>query len=293
MHDGSIAPPSSPNRYISPDAGWRGWVQNQLANASMLRRARRALLSRLPFMVLSSDVRDIVYANWVVPVAKIAHLVPPAIPILDRDGHTILTILTYRHGHFGPALSGPLRRAFPSPLQSNWRLYLESDAGAGGKILFVSNIFDSALYAVGTRLFSDVLPSHRAAHFIHRCDTSSCFTEIGGAGSTPGVSIDATRHDTQTLPNAFRPFFSSWADAVRFLTLQHQAIAQVADEEALVFSDIDLPIDPDGATPLQTRNHDVGDWLKTLGAVEAPFCFHVPAVHFKALSERFHPCRHR
>lgn len=280
------------NRYISPDSGWRGRWQDRLANATGLRRLRRAILSRLPFMVLASDVRDIVYANWIVPVGKVAHLMPQGITLLERDGHTILTILTYRHGHFGPAFLGPLRRLFPSPLQSNWRLYLAPDANEGrGTVLFIANIFDSALYAVGTRLFSDVLPSHRAARFDHHCTQTSGMMHIGGGGSAPEVRIEAVTDAAAILPPDFQRFFPSWRQAIQYLALQHQAVAQVADEDALVFSDIDLPIEPDSATALGINHYEAGPWLKELGALNAPFCFRVPSVHFKALSEQYRPAR--
>jgi len=52
------------NRFESPDRGPRGRLQNLLANSVGLARLRRAVFSRLPFPVLASDVRDVVYASW-------------------------------------------------------------------------------------------------------------------------------------------------------------------------------------------------------------------------------------
>lgn len=138
-------------RYTAPGSGFTARWQNHLANAVTLKRLRRTTFGRLPFPVLESDVRDVVYANWIVPTAAVAHHVPSGVSIVEADGMTILTVLTYRHGHFGPKLAGLLRRWFPSPLQSNWRLYVRSIDGQlppVPTVLFLANIFDTAMHAL-------------------------------------------------------------------------------------------------------------------------------------------------
>ena len=114
------------NAFVYPGNGLVGGLINRLVASRILLRTRRALLSRLPFLKLASDVTDVVYCTWIVDVAAVAHLVPPRVTLAQRDGKTLFTVLTYARHHFGPALAGPLRRLFPSPLQSNWRLYVES-----------------------------------------------------------------------------------------------------------------------------------------------------------------------
>jgi len=202
--------------------------------------------------------------------------------VLERDGRTIVTVLTYRHGGFGPVLAGPLRRLFPSPRQSNWRLYLARP----GVVLFVKNIFDSALYALGARMFSDALPSHHAARLDLASDTTGCRVEIGGPGSAPGLMLEAVRADARTLPAAFAPFFSDWVEAVGFLCLQHAAVGPIAGEAGLAYAEIDLPIDLDTVQPLAANACAPGDWLAARGVVGQPFCFRVPAAPFRVLSER-------
>ncbi len=269
------------NRFASPDRGPLGRLQDLLANSVGLARLRRAIFSRLPFPVLASDVRDIVYASWVAPLVELAGEIPPDVAVLERDGRTIVTVLTYRHGGFGPTLAGPLRRLFPSPLQSNWRLYLARP----GVVLFVKNIFDSVLYALGTRLFSDALPSHYASRFDLASDAASCRVEIGGPGSAPGLMLKAASTDARILPAEFAPFFSDWAEAVRFLCLQHAAVAPIAGETGLAYAEIDLPIDLATVRPLAVSACAPGGWLAARGVAGQPFCFQVPAVPFRVLSE--------
>lgn len=275
------------NAFHSPNHGLRGRLEEWLANNRFLRRLRRSLSSRLPFVTLTSDVQDVVYASWVVPVSKVRQVMPDRIQLVERDGTTVLTVLTYRHGHFGPDLLGPLRALFPSPLQSNWRLYIDALDGQrrSSLVLFIRNVFDSMLYALVTRVLSDVLPSQAARSFTHVCSASGCETRIVDAEGRLSLHLSACAEEAGILPEAFAALFGSWDEAVRFLALQDAAIAQVPDEAALAHSRIDLPIDLDTVEPLHATQVEPGTWLRSLGAEGPPLCFRVPAVRFRALSD--------
>ena len=116
-------------RFVAPRDGrvWR--ALDAMLNCVHLHRLRRFVLTNLPFPKLRSDVRDVVYLTWLIEPSRIAHLVPQGLQVWQRNGVTPLTVLTYRHGHFGLEALGPLRRFCGSPLQSNWRLYLQDDEG--------------------------------------------------------------------------------------------------------------------------------------------------------------------
>lgn len=279
------------NEFKYPSAGLFGKLANWLVTRRLLLTSRRALFSHLPFMQLASDVTNVVYCTWVLDARDVGHLVPPGVVIRQCNGSTLFTILTYAHSHFGPRIAGPLRRMFPSPLQSNWRLYVEALPGnvpADKTVLFVKNIFDNPLYALGTRLFSDALPSHLAKRFEHaalkgRFNTMIC----AGIGSAPEFGCVAETSAERSLPEAFRPFFDSWRSAVNFLCLQHGAVAQVEDCARLAYAAIDLPIDTDAVEPLASLDLPAsGEFLRQIGATGKPFCFLVPSVPFRVLSER-------
>jgi len=244
----------------------------------------------LPFPVLASDVRDVVYLNWVVAADRAATLVPPGVELAERDGRVVLTILTYRHRHFGPALLGPLRRLFGSPRQSNWRFYVESLGGerpSSATVLFVANIFDSALYTIGTRLFSDALPSDLAGRFVHRRTGDGFETVIEGGGSAPELRSVTGDVADRILPPQFKLFFDDWEAAIAALCLQDAAICSVDDLPGrLALAEIALPIDVATVQPLLSVAESHGEWLDWLGVEGPPFCFCVPAVPFRVLSER-------
>jgi hypothetical protein len=281
-------------RYRHPHAGVPGRLIETVLGWSWWPRLRRAVLSRLPFVTLASDVRDVVYLNWLVDVARIAHLVPPGLRVWQREGRTVLTVLSYRHGGFGPAFAGPGRRWFGSPRQSNWRLYLVDDdrtgaaAAAPASVLFLGNSMDSALYTLGARLFSDALPTHLAASFVHEHRDGRYRTEIEpGCGSASALRYQACRDTTGTLPPGFAPLFAGVREAIRVLALQDRAVARCADGAGLAEAGIDLPVPIEEAQPLQlvAGSLHAPDLAPILA--DAPvFCFAVPRVPFRVLWER-------
>lgn len=276
-------------RYVSLRGDVRGRIEDALANAEGLRALRRRTVSRLPFPALISDVREVLYANWVVDTRALADRIPPGVRVREVGGRTILTLLAYRHGHFGPARLGRARHLFASPLQANWRLYVEAIEGAApgaNTVLFLANIFASLPHALGTRVMSDVMLSQRARAFEHRVDVTGWATGADGAADAPWWHLSGTMADGGSLPPAFEPFFSSHGHAVQVLCLQDAAIAPVAGATgALAVSRIDLPIAVDTVRPLAVERYVPGALLRDWGATGEPLCFRVPSVRFRVLSE--------
>ncbi|PHV24977.1 hypothetical protein CSQ93_26405 [Janthinobacterium sp. BJB426] len=277
------------NTYRHPRAGWPGRLFAALANCTHFANVRQAVMSRLPFLPLHSDVRDVVYVSWLVDAAAAQQLLPAGVTLWKRDGKTPFTVLTYRHGHFGPALLGPLRKLLPSPLQSNWRLYLDHtppDAPAVPCVYFLKNIMASLPHALGTRLFSDILPTHLAAGMALEVTATQARCSIAsGAGSAPSLDVQADIVAEHGLDAAWQQLFGNWRDAVAFLACQDAAIAHVPRNGKLVFGEIDLPVDVDQVQALTALRADCG-LLAQLPPVSTPFAFLVPKLAFKALSER-------
>jgi hypothetical protein len=279
------------NAYKHPRIGALGWLAEWIANSRTLPVLRRTVTSRLPFLKLESDITSVVYLTWLVPASLCEDFVPPGVRLWQRDGLTPFTILTYRHGHFGPSALGPLRRLFPSPLQSNWRLYLEQAPDGAPPIrtvLFLKNVMNSVAYSLGTRVFSDALPTHLAAEFVHRCDGDLFFTEItSGSGGAPSLECTVSRSSIQSRSPEFLSMFGSWPNAVEFLACQDAAVAYVEGAKRLAFAEIKLPIDLSCVLPAEVaQTSPKCSMLSVLRPIEGPFCFVVPSVHFRALSEQ-------
>lgn len=279
-------------RYQHPRQGFSARFCNTLANASSLLKARRAAMSKLPFPVLESDVRNVVYLTWFIDVEALKPWVPAGVKLWQRGGRTPLTILTYSHGNFGPASLGRLRGVCPSPMQSNWCLYVESLPGkshAERTVLFLKDIMDSSLYALGTRLLSDALPTHLAARFHHHCNGQAFSTQIlGGRGSAPELAFNGELVSDKTLPASFAPVFRSWYCAVEFLACQQAAVRPIPELGRLAYTRMDLPVDLESVRACRIHaerlrcpfvEHLLGH------EAEAPFAFVLPRVKFRALSE--------
>ncbi|CAK7001797.1 DUF2071 domain-containing protein [Saezia sanguinis] len=280
----------SNNEFIYPSPHLWGKCCNKLLNSHRLLAARRATISRLPFVKLESGVHDIVYLNWLVDIDALRGYIPDGLQIKQQNGRTLFTILTYRHRHFGPIFMGPLRGIFPSPLQSNWRLYLDTlpDGTSGaGIVLFLKNILNSFLYTAGSRIFSDALPSHLAAEFEHTAAEGTYSTHISsGQGSAPALSCTARQISQKKLPPEFSQWYGDWNQALTHICLQHSAVVHVESINRIAHAGIELPIDTSQALPLQVDDIQL-PFLEQLGANPSElFAFAVPQVQFQVLWEQ-------
>ncbi len=284
--------------YTHPYQGSFGNGLAKLLNSLRFATYRRALMSRLPFMTLDSDVVDVVYMNWLVDEALAAPFAPPGARLWSYQGRTPFTVLTYRHGHFGPRWMGPLRRLMPSPLQSNWRLYLAeplADAPPLPTVAFVYNVMDSLAHVAGTRLFSDALPSHLSASFDFRVTADEAIVDIApGDGSAPRLAaraVRAARAGDAVLSPPWSGMFNGWSDAVVRLASQDAAVVEVPTAVGApgraALATIALPVDVASVEPLLLDTHTLDcPLLQRLDADPEALCFLLPSVRFSALSER-------
>ncbi|WP_236621790.1 hypothetical protein [Luteimonas huabeiensis] len=236
---------------------------------------------------LASDVRDVVYLNWWV-AARHAPPAPPGFRYVERDGRTPYTVLTYRHGGFGPEIAGPLRRLAPSPLQSNWRWYLQREGDAAGApvVLFDRNVMDSALYVLGARAFSDAMQPHLSARFTHVCSPEGCATRIeSGDGGAPSLRAELAAADDWG-DALWAPAFGGRDAALRFLACQDEALAMTVDGRWAA-TRIELPVALADLRPLRCVGRVDCPRIEAFGAgAQAPFAFLLEQVPFRVVSER-------
>lgn len=254
---------------------------------------RYKLFSKLPYVQMKSEAINVVYMNWVVPISQLqthlSHLIPKGTQLIEKNGQTILTILTYQHAHFGPKFLGRFRCFFPSPMQSNWRLYLDYENQKDEKrsVVFIKNMMNSALYSYVTRLFTDVLPTHLPEKFTHCITDKYIATEIkSGESSASEIDFLGAIRGTLTLPIEYLPFFESWEEAMRYLCLQTSAMSVGHSATFFAEAEIKLPVDVSAIKPIEALDFVPGDLLTKLGVTSLPFCFLVKNVVFEVLSEK-------
>lgn len=268
------------------------------------RDVMRVATRRWPYPTLRSQVEDVVYLNWMVPVSRVQPLLPEGLVLDEFSGLTPLSVLTYRHGHFGPAFAGPLRRFMLSPVQSNWRVYLSPElptrsgqpALARDAIAFVSTAMDSTVYTLGSRLGSDGLPSHRLGAGSHHTQVhgedgrvSVETVLLNGGGSAPDLRCRVLVADAAPMetPDEFTSLGSA-SRALAYLIAQNRAVRSHRAVGLVSESHIDIPIPLDSvraATVLEVES----EWLAPLVLGCTPWAFFVASVPFASLGETVRP----
>ncbi|HEX6779725.1 MAG TPA: DUF2071 domain-containing protein, partial [Ktedonobacterales bacterium] len=298
---GRYAPWRHPSRRL-------GWLLNVIGNS----RVARTLCEFAPVVAMRSNIRDVLYVNYLVEAERVEWLLPPVLELqrLGPDGrYALLTFLSFRHGHFGPRLLGPLRKLLPPPVQTNWRVYVSDPRTGKRGIYFFSNAISSTLYALGARLFSEGMPMHALARGELHAEGDGCFHLHldPGAGSAPAATsaggnwVPALSAAPRALvPDAEailclrgeRPTSGPWSAC--FESYEAMLACCVPQDRALSYQpwysrvtrqEITLGIPLEACEPLE------GDvcsrFAQALVGDAAPFCFRVASVYFRFEREEY------
>lgn len=219
-------------------------------------RLARAIGQWLPSASMCSDITDVVYINYLVDTALIEHLVSRPLE-LQRLGplgrYAMFTFLTYRHGHFGPRLFGPLRRLWPSPIQSNWRIYVHHPATGKRGIQFLTTAITSVPHALATRILAEGVPMHIPAKAEIRRENSGFVRVLmeTGTGTSPDVVADLHAVSAPALQGPWSECFESWQDMLEYCVPQGRAMCVQAWTGNVIRQEIDLEIPLETCQPLE------------------------------------------
>ena len=258
-----------------------------ISNSKGLRDLVRAAMGHLSVVQLRSDTTDVVFLNWCVPTHRVQERLPPTLSLDQRGGRTIVTVLTYKHGHFGPSFIGPLRRLVGvSPLQSNWRLYLSPQTAKDNAVYFMTSCADLKIMVPISRVLSDALPLHFVEKFRHGAIDGRWTTEIDpGEGSGPDLRSTVCAQDDRVLPSDFESFFDDWSEAVKYIVNQHRVLSDHPAFDAVHEARIHIPIDTDKIVPALAQGRVESAWLAEMTSGCQSLAFVVPGTEFNALSE--------
>lgn len=270
-----------------PRPGAVGHVLNGLANSRLLRR----VCEILPPVAFLSDITDVIYVNYLVEAERLESLRPEGLE-LQRLGpggrYALFSSLTYRHGHFGPRLLGPLRRLLPSPVQTNWRTYVRDPRTGAEGIYFVTTAIGSTLHALAARLMSEGIPMHALAHGAVTAGKDGSFRVVldPGAGSGPDADM-ALRPTTapQPLPAPWDACFADYRALLAYCVPQDRALSAQPWYDRVTRQEIRLDIPLDTCEPLtgEVRSR----MAEALLGSAAPLCFRVPRVFFRFDKEEY------
>jgi Uncharacterized conserved protein (COG2071) len=263
-----------------PSASVSGRAMELLANS----RFMRSLCSLSPVPSFASDITDVVYANYLVPAERLLPLVPKGLS-LQRLGpggrHALFTFLTYRHGHFGPRMLGPLRRLFPSPVHSNWRIHVEDPRTGKKGIFFVTNAIASTVQALGARLMSEGMPMHvlSRGEIARGGDGAIRLVIDPGGGTAPDADI--ALRPAAAAPELQAPWsecFASYREFLGYCVPQDRAMATQPWQGTVSRQEIDLGIPLDACEPLEGEVRSRA--AEAIAGEARPLCFRVAGVRF-------------
>ena len=245
------------------------------------------LFEPLPEVTMRSDITDVVYVNYLVPVAAAEALVPPGLELqrLGPNGkYALFTFLTYRHGHFGFAFLGPLRRLLPSPVQTNWRIHVRDPRTKHEGIYFLTNAITSTLPALAARMTTEGMPMHVLARGEVRRDEAGALTIAlePGRGTAPDAEI-ALRPAAAppALTGSWAECWPDWRAFLAYCVPQDRAMSSQPLRGAhgrVSRQEIDLGIPLDACVPLEGTVRSRA--ARAIAGDAAPLCFYVPSVAF-------------
>ncbi len=262
-----------------PGRGMAGRALEVLANSRLL----RAYCEWLPPLAFLSDITDVIYVNYLVEAERLEPFVPAGLELqhLGRAGrYALFTHLTYRHGHFGPRLLGPLRRLLPSPVHSNWRIYVFDPHSGMRGVYFVTNAVASTPHALAARLLSEGMPMHvfrNAA--VQAGDDRTCRIVLDpGQGSAPDLEAVLRPSDAVLPGSPWNECFESYTAMLAYCVSQDRAFSSQPWYGRITRQEISLRIPLESCEPMAGEVHShvaaayVGD--------ATPLCFRVGKVAF-------------
>lgn len=257
-----------------------------LANSRFARRIGELL----PILPMASDIQDVIYVNYLVPAKTLEPRVPPYLTLqyIGRRGeYAMFTFLSYRHGHFGPIALGPLRRLWPSPIQSNWRIYVVDPQTAKRGVHFVTTAITSTPHALATRLLSEGVPMHvpAMAAFDRTEDGTLHLNLQPGRGSAPDMKAEFRVAEKAPLPRPWNECFESWERMLAYCVPQDRALAAQPWYDRVVRQEIDLGIPLSVCVPLAAEIDSTS--ARAIVGDTSPLCFWVPRVAFRFDGEGF------
>lgn len=273
-----------PWRYPRP--GWIGCTCEAFASSHVARRVTECL----PAPPLVSDIRDVIYVNYLVEADRLRPLVPEGLELQclgPLQQSALFTVLIYRHGHFGPSGSGWFRGLMPSPIQSNWRVYV-TDAQTGLRgVYFITTAITNLWIAVMARLFAEGVPMHlpELAELESRSDGTFHVLIAPGQGSAPDLRACLRPISRPPLPASWTECFLDYHEFLEYCVPQNRALAPQPWYRRVAHQQIDLSVPPENCRALDGPVQST--LLRQLVGDIEPVSFRLPAVTFHFQYESF------
>lgn len=258
-----------------------GKMLNTITNSRVLRFAG----GKLPFVTLASDIDNVIYINYLVPAERLERLVPWGLELQKLGPHgefALFTILTFRHGHFGPRFIGPLRMLMPSPIQSNWRVHVRDTHTDSMGIYFIATIITNTFSALFARAVSDGVSMHVPQSGSLKVSEGGRvhIDLVKGNSSSPDLkaAVEPCDKDAE-LPEPWKTCFDTFPAFLAYCVPQDRAMYSQPWYNRIVRQEIFLGIPLDVCERM--RAEIASDAIREItGDASPPLVFRVPEVDF-------------
>ena len=270
-------------RWRHPRAGAVGDVLSVVANSRWVRSIGELLA--VPELV--SDITDVIYVNYLVPIDRLAPFVPEGLELQRLGGdqrYAMFTFLTYRHGRFGPSILG-IRSLFPRAIQSNWRAYVRDTRTGVLGTYFVTNAVTTSVHALAARAMADGAPMHvlGQAELTRSPEGELTMRLDPGHGTAPDANAALRTSPRPLLDSPWSDCFASYEELLRYSVPQDRALTTRPWDRQTVRDEIDLGIPLDSVEPLVGTVDSAA--ARAIVADARPLCFRVPKVSFRMSGE--------
>ncbi|MGE8764433.1 hypothetical protein ACO2KY_03370, partial [Leptospira interrogans] len=92
------------NQFIHNNQNLIARALNVFLNNILFIKIKRIIFYPFTKIHLKSDIKNVVFMNWMVPIKKVEHLIPEHVKIRIYDDQVLFTIIIYEHGNFRPVI---------------------------------------------------------------------------------------------------------------------------------------------------------------------------------------------
>lgn len=276
-------------KWVHPSRNPAARVLDAIANSRLV----SAWVEPLPIAPMVSDVAEVIYVSYLVPAERLAPFVPFGLE-LERLGPggkwALFSFLTYRHGSFGFRFLGPLRRLFPSPMQTNWRIHVRDPRTKTCGIYFVTNAICRTPPALAARLFTEGMPMHVFDRVSLDRDEGTGkirFDFAPGSGSAPDARGELVPCEAPDFDAEWKECFGNFRGFLEYTVPQNRAMSGQPWHARVTRHEIVLPIDIDTCEPLS--GSVTSEAARIWAGEAAPVCFRVAGLHFTFEAELHDP----
>ena len=276
-------------KWVHPSRNPMARLLDAIANSRLV----SAWVEPLPIAPMVSDVAEVIYVSYLVPAERLDPFVPYGLELerLGRDGKwALFSFLTYRHGSFGFRFLGPLRKLFPSPTQTNWRIHVRDPRTKTCGIYFVTNAICRTPPALAARLFTEGMPMHvfdRVSLDREPSTGAIRFDFSPGAGSAPDARGELLPCEAPTFEDEWCECFGSFRGFLEYAVPQNRAMSGQPWHARVTRHEIVLPIDLDACEPL--AGTVTSEAVRVWAGDATPVCFRVAGLHFTFEAELHDP----